>query len=208
MKKIGLLCLALVLALGALGVGYAHWTDTVYINQAVETGTVAWEFAGFPGQADPGNDPNWFWDLEDIMGGILQDKDVASTIVAYEIGEHPHVLNVTIYNAYPYYYNHISYYVHYYGSIPGKIMEAVVKIDGEVVAVFDADTSPYAYLDFNDDGVPDMQMHWGNKPYFGLQLHYCDTYDHSFAILILQPAPQDATLEFTIEYTVVQWNLY
>ena len=41
MKKIGLLCLALVLALGTLGIGFAAWTDTVVINQTVETGSLS-----------------------------------------------------------------------------------------------------------------------------------------------------------------------
>jgi len=40
MKKVGLLLLALVLALGALGVGYARWQDSVVINGTVNTGTV------------------------------------------------------------------------------------------------------------------------------------------------------------------------
>ncbi len=38
MKKIGLLCLALVLALGALGISYATWSDNVTIEQTVKTG--------------------------------------------------------------------------------------------------------------------------------------------------------------------------
>lgn len=40
MKKIGLICMALVLALGTLGVGYAMWTDTVNITGNVNTGSV------------------------------------------------------------------------------------------------------------------------------------------------------------------------
>jgi predicted ribosomally synthesized peptide with SipW-like signal peptide len=40
MKKIGLIALTLVIALGALGVGYAAWTDTVTITGNVNTGTV------------------------------------------------------------------------------------------------------------------------------------------------------------------------
>jgi predicted ribosomally synthesized peptide with SipW-like signal peptide len=40
MKKISLICLALILALGSLGVGYAMWSDTVVINGSVETGSV------------------------------------------------------------------------------------------------------------------------------------------------------------------------
>ena len=41
MKKLGLLCLALVLALGALGVGYAAWTDTIFISGTVNTGNLS-----------------------------------------------------------------------------------------------------------------------------------------------------------------------
>lgn len=40
MKKIGLLVLALVMALGALGVGYAAWTSSVSVNATVATGNV------------------------------------------------------------------------------------------------------------------------------------------------------------------------
>ncbi|GAI88098.1 unnamed protein product, partial [marine sediment metagenome] len=38
MKKLGLLCLTLVLALGTLGVGYAMWSDTLTITGDVNTG--------------------------------------------------------------------------------------------------------------------------------------------------------------------------
>jgi len=44
MKKIGLICLALVMALGGLGVGYAMWSDTLTITGNVNTGEVVVEF--------------------------------------------------------------------------------------------------------------------------------------------------------------------
>jgi predicted ribosomally synthesized peptide with SipW-like signal peptide len=40
MKKIGLISLALVIALGGLGIGYAKWSDTVTINGSVKTGSL------------------------------------------------------------------------------------------------------------------------------------------------------------------------
>lgn len=40
MKKISMIMLALVVALGGLGVGYAMWSDTVTINGYVTTGSV------------------------------------------------------------------------------------------------------------------------------------------------------------------------
>jgi hypothetical protein len=44
MKKIGLIVLAMVLALGALGAAYAYWTQTITVNAAVETGYVQASF--------------------------------------------------------------------------------------------------------------------------------------------------------------------
>lgn len=44
MKKIGLICMALVMALGSLGVGYAMWSKTLIIDGSVGTGDVNAEF--------------------------------------------------------------------------------------------------------------------------------------------------------------------
>jgi len=38
MKKIGLICLAVVLAVGAIGFGYANWSQTLTITEEVNTG--------------------------------------------------------------------------------------------------------------------------------------------------------------------------
>ncbi|MFO7995916.1 MAG: SipW-dependent-type signal peptide-containing protein [Dehalococcoidia bacterium] len=49
MKKLGLLSLALVLALGALGIGYAAWTDQVTIEGTVTTGTLSLQAIAYSG---------------------------------------------------------------------------------------------------------------------------------------------------------------
>jgi hypothetical protein len=41
MKKLGLIILVVVMALGVLGVGYAAWSQTININADVQTGTLA-----------------------------------------------------------------------------------------------------------------------------------------------------------------------
>jgi predicted ribosomally synthesized peptide with SipW-like signal peptide len=46
LKRIGLLALALVLALGSLGVAYAAWTDRVYVQGTVNTGTLDADICG------------------------------------------------------------------------------------------------------------------------------------------------------------------
>jgi len=45
--KTGLLCLAVLLALVGVGVGLAHWQETLTIEGTVETGT--WDVGGTPG---------------------------------------------------------------------------------------------------------------------------------------------------------------
>ncbi|HUW44666.1 MAG TPA: hypothetical protein VMW50_02610 [Dehalococcoidia bacterium] len=79
MKKIGLLCLALVLALGALGVGAALWFGWLYIDGTVETGSVGaqWSLGSF---------------YDDEM------KPEVSSVEAYIAGD---TLHVDILNAYP-----------------------------------------------------------------------------------------------------------
>lgn len=204
MKRVGLISLVLVLALGTLGVGYAAWTDTLYISGTVTTGSVEWEFSGIPGQGDAGLDWNCFFDLD---GGewVLMDKDVASTTVAYEAGEEPHHMTVTIDNAYPYYGNHINFAVHGLGSIPLRIWKVEFVVDSTVVeTIYDEDE--YIYLDLGGDGADDLEIWWGNG--FGEQLHECDRWDISFELLVLQEAPQDSTLTFTIKLYAIQWDEY
>jgi len=49
MKKLGLLALALVLALGSLGIGYALWYEILYIDGTVYTGELnaEWSLHGY-----------------------------------------------------------------------------------------------------------------------------------------------------------------
>jgi len=187
-----------------IGVSYASWTDSISIQGTVDTGTVKWEFSGVPSQSDLGLDWNCFWDLESGYH-VLMDKDVASTIVKYEDPEHPHVMTVTINNAYPYYYNHISFNVHYYGSIPARIWKVNFIVDSKIKkTIYKSDE--YIYLDLNGDGQNDIEIWWGDG--FGKQLHYCSKHATGFDILVLQPAPQGKTLNFQIELVCIQWNEY
>jgi len=75
MKKIGLLALALVLALGALGVGYAAWTDQITVEGTVNTGSVdinAVYFSGTTVYKDLTTDEmiNYFW-VKDAGGNVM-----------------------------------------------------------------------------------------------------------------------------------------
>jgi hypothetical protein len=84
MKKIGLLCLALVLALGSLGTAYAMWYEDLYIEGTVDTGEV---YA--------------YWD--DCGCFDVEGKDVG-TISCQIDAVDPRIMHVTVTNGYPYYY--------------------------------------------------------------------------------------------------------
>ena len=92
MKKIGLICSILVLALGALGVGYAAWTDTVNVTGDMTTGSVCWEFTTCnlideheptnPGGDSPTSNPDYTCNVgfvaDPVKGSFWPlDKDVS-----------------------------------------------------------------------------------------------------------------------------------
>lgn len=67
MKKLGLICVTLVVALGLMGVGYGAWGETLSVNGKVSTGT--WSLGkisdSWSNDAGTLNDPlptgNWAW---------------------------------------------------------------------------------------------------------------------------------------------------
>ena len=97
MKRILLICLALVLALGSLGVAGALWSDWLYIDGYVETGYIGAE-----------------WSLYSCYDNEAADKDV-SWVEAVIDGD---TLYVDIYNAYPCVTYTVEWDLHCTGSVP------------------------------------------------------------------------------------------
>jgi len=200
MKKILLVTLSIILAMGALGVGYALWFEELYVDVTVNTGELDWEFwnhevpAGYPTEptytyADHGFDPPAYI------------KDVAQTNHVWVDRDGDldwDTLELEIIDAYPGYYNHISTHVHCNGTVPLIIVGAWVTYGdseawlpaGDWVTIF--------------DGA--MRVSFGNN--YGDQLHFCDSRDISFDFKILQPAEQGHTYTFSIRYVAVQYNEY
>ena len=78
MKKIGFLVLAIVLAIGSLGIGYAAWTDTLYINGTVNTGEVNIDAEYFSGttvykEIATGVTFEYMW-VEDASGALMWEN--------------------------------------------------------------------------------------------------------------------------------------
>ena len=198
-----MLFLVLAIGLASVGAAFAAWTDTLTISGTVNTGVLEWEFTGLPIHGDLGLDPNCFFDLD---GGewVVMDKDVASTTVEIVA---PDTLLVTIDNAYPYYGNHIAFWVHGLGTIPLRIWKVNFKVGDTVIYTqYAVPPTQYVYLDLDGDTEFDLELKWGD--HFGTQLHFCDEMDISFDLLVLQPAPQNESLSFTIELVGIQWNEY
>jgi len=137
MKKIGLLALAVVLALGALGVGYAMWADTVTIDGTVETGDVEVEFsnqmsndacegtdisAGDPAEVgtwttpDLENPATWSWQ------GAVQPEGVEKETACIGCTIDGDLLTVAINHGYPCYFGGIGFTIDNLGSVPVKIL--------------------------------------------------------------------------------------
>ena len=97
MKKIALISLALVLALGTLGIAGALWSDWLYIDGYVETGYIGAE-----------------WSLETCYDDEAADKDV-SWISARISGD---TMYIDVWNAYPSVTYTVIWDIHNTGTIP------------------------------------------------------------------------------------------
>ena len=230
MKKIGLICLALVFALGGLGVGYAHWIDSVTITETVSTGTVCVGIRdigtndsgthGVPGNPASyleGNlDPGWDSSIPEY---VTYDKNVASTNSTNGTWKCSHggdsfydSVTETIDNAYPSYAPEMTIEVANCGSIP-------VKVTGMSESHDNADLNPYVelkkwdiYLNgvFQETGSGETEL---GVAIYGMQIDPCDVVKIIITKHIIQEingvlCPQGQTINFTETVTFVQWNMF
>jgi predicted ribosomally synthesized peptide with SipW-like signal peptide len=221
MKKIGAICLALILALGSLGVGYAMWSDTVVINGTVDTGKLV---IGFQEVTS--------YDFEDEateypakdVGDIDAEKIIKVGIHWSEFDQKfldifDQIL-VTANNTYPGYKAHVVYTVANGGTIPVHLVDwDVYDPTGELNVWWQKapaggplnDAIATFWKDFDGNTVRDPN---GDEDIFRVrfvnhlictQLEPCDEVKGEFDILILQPAEQNHTYKFLAILTGEQW---
>jgi hypothetical protein len=151
------------MGLSAIGLSFAHWEETLYIDGIMYTDDIdpAFRFALSNDPCDSGFMPDpWecgVWDMPSVdldnWHGLRKDKNVACTDV--EIlpdpitGDPDHLLHITIMDAYPCYYTHPYFEIVNYGSVPinlysYKITELSFDIDP-------FDTIPPIRQEFNRD---------------------------------------------------------
>lgn len=214
MRKIGLLCLALVLALGALGVGYASWIDTITIQGTVNTGSVDINVEYYSGT-------DIYKDLDnEAMVTVRWVKNAAGTVVwssgnppkdgllvawaAAAPGPADDTVVVTYNNTFPTSELKADIIVHYVGSVPAMVTANITSADQWLIDLWNAGKAgAYGALVDMENGfefiAPIVEL--------PIQMHYCD-YAKVWLWLNL---PQDDKLmdlsgNFTATITAIQWN--
>jgi hypothetical protein len=122
MKKIGLLAMVLVFALGGLGVGYAHWSETLEIQGDISTGDINPYFTCLSSNDTNDWDPDegGYWDGSTWMGD-RRAKNIGS-ICASGGGDDQSALDIEVLNAYPCYYGSVLYCIRNSGTVPVNIV--------------------------------------------------------------------------------------
>ena len=222
MKKITLVSMALVLAMGTLGVAYAMWSDTVTVDTNIATGSVdiaitgqamldeiasppyyvagpstLWDYTcddGFPG--DPA-----FWRMGDKEGEI--GKNVAWGECRYTADE----ITVTLHNTYPSNFNSATVYITNTGTIPVVIYKTAIWLGTDTSGTPYAELTPpeYVSLDFDGDGVDELEISVGDS--FMTQVEPGDAHlEVSYWIHTLQEAEQTHAYTFTMKIFAKQYN--
>ena len=194
-KPIGILFLVLIISLGAVGVGYAHWSGNLYVQGTAETGTMGVGWYYYSG-GDPGDD--WVWDPS-IPGKVQADQNIGMAEITFEDlccygpvqtfpGDwyHYKTIVVTIDNAYPYYFVDWQLHAHNCGTLPVIIHAAVIDAPPELTVLC-------------PDGVLPAKLHPCDDLIWSLII-YCNQKD--------EPDPGDPGVEPDTTYTFTITILY
>jgi hypothetical protein len=201
-KKIGLLALALVLALGALGVGYAAWEDSVTITGTVETGSVDIEIIDYSSTtiwkshdynneiyiqhtwANPGSDRvsdpdptskvDAFpnWEEEGDPGSSGVDPVAYAEASEYVGADYD--ISVEICNAFPETELTADFLLHYAGTVPAKITVSNLGFTDNTDDPNDVDIKDYVHIKYYQSTIAGGADTLIDDPVIGDQWHYCN----------------------------------
>ena len=232
MKKIGLLCLVLILALGAMGTGLAFWTDTLTLNGTVATGDLDVSFInGYSN--DEGNDPGLSGGHGDGTYNPDTGYDAASCTVAIVNAK---TATMSIDNGYPSYAPLTSFDIHNTGTIPAKVSGFILKdslgdpvakipyvsligwevtMDGTPIYAGSngrAETVPFTTVDetYLGDGTAARLMEYLKTVTFEdgnvLDLHFVWHLDEAGSYPGAEDIPENETIIFSVEIEFTQFN--
>ncbi|MEB3788019.1 MAG: hypothetical protein GSR78_04595 [Desulfurococcales archaeon] len=222
-KRMATTILAVLLVAGMAGAA-ALWYENLTVDVSLETGELDIEFRNntvftsdpcFDNLGNPITwpDTNAFPpDFDPVIAP--EGKDVGCTMIEFQDTDSDgdmDYLNITLSNVYPYYATEVDFRIRNVGTIPLKIWKIEVILDNGTSYNFteinpDQVETEGLYLDLDDDGESDVLFLWGDN--FGVQLEPGDHADISLFLVVLQPAPENATLHFMVGLDAVQWNEY
>jgi predicted ribosomally synthesized peptide with SipW-like signal peptide len=134
--------LLLVIMLGAIGLSYAWWTETLTINGTVSTADINVIF---------NNDP---WEHPSVRAGAAYYKWGNYTTASWQITDNGKTLVVTVGNLYPGAVISILAYIRNMGTIPVKFSHCNITIleDNKGVAQYIFVIPQHTYMNYDTDG--------------------------------------------------------
>jgi hypothetical protein len=222
--------MTVILALGGMGIGYAAWTDTIWVDGSVNTGEVCIEVTCPFGPSGESSDPSPPYTVAqgapafsldynarpEVAGTpdfwvdpVRTDKNVAwVTSNCEELTPPRKLVTLTFHNVYPSYFSHLAFGLRNCGTIPIK-MDHVIFTDqwGRSQTITKTD---YLTFDLSGNDTDDFELYWGDN--FGAQLEPGGGWSMDFWTHFMQDEgidfSQPQTFTLTIEIVVVQWNEY
>ena len=199
-KKLMTIPILLTFILLITGFAYACWSETLYINGTVETGTLCAKFTSPITCIDSG--PDWtcgdgFTNPEPMQRP--DGKDIGKCTIT-NIGDKQ--FDVILDKVYPSYYTRVEFHIKNCGTIPMKIWRVNFTTPAGTISIY---KNTYVKLDLDNDGLDDVEIQWNDGWY---QNDPGDpAYEISFGIHVLQDAPEGTTgLAFTVEIELLNWN--
>ncbi len=179
-KPLIVVTLLVLVALGAVGVGYGLWFKVLLVEGTIETGNVdaQWSFVGC-------------FDIEEkdvgTIDGIIDPVD-------------PQILHFEIGNGYPSYTADCEVEYTYLGSVPAHV-EEIRFVDGDFTGcVVEQSPTTGSFTASCDQAT----VTWANN--LCTQLHAGDFVGSSLRVHVEQEAEQNTTYNFGVEVQLNQFN--
>ena len=230
MRKIGILMLVLVVALASMGVGYAMWDKTLYIDGTVNTGVFKVGFTSIVRSWDSEDWANWnglpWKEVGDAKCELFDSQYVPETDkTVYK------TLHMTITNGYPCYWAINKFTLDNAGTIPAHFRALIMRPGpGLVISGYEYDVNGrvigWVLDDLDDNPVlnvwlykepPDYGDGWYKDPptmfpppwphsLICNQIDPCDELLTELYVHVKQASLENHIYTFDIDIVASQWN--
>lgn len=206
MNKILALCLALVIATGVSGIGYAAWYDVMTINTEIATGTVAWS-VGMPTLLDPKPATRDYTCGVGFINIRQTDTNVGyGEASRLQLDAVFNEISVSLTNASPCYYNRVNFFVFNQGTLPTRLDRIILSYTdtGGTPRTVNLPANQIVNFDFNLDAKNDFEARWDLSG--SSQVDPGNSIMAQVAIHALPDFPPAWPFTFKLMPDVIQWN--